>query len=194
MAGFPTPPEEGRSLELLARAKEGEDQAWNELFERYHDELLFSIRRRLGPGLRKVLQSEDIFQSVALEAFRDLPRFEPRGEGSLRAFLHKLVLNKIRDRADTYGAQKRRGAVPLSDSLAAGLAAPGYHEAERYEALEQALDRLPSEMAELLVRRKLEGESYAEIAADLGKSEAALRKVYSRGLARLSLLMQGQEP
>jgi len=194
MAGFPTPPEERGSLELLARAKEGEDQAWNELFERYHDELLFSIRRRLGPALRQVLQSEDIFQSVALEAFRDLPRFEPRHEGGLRAFLHKLVLNKIRDRADTYGAQKRRGAVPLSESLAARLVAPGYHEAERYEALEQALDRLPSEMAELLVRRKLDGESYAEIAADLGKSEAALRKVYSRGLARLCLIMAGKQP
>lgn len=37
----------------------------------------------------------------------------------MRKFLHQMVLRKIHDRADTVNAQKRSGAVPLTNSDAA---------------------------------------------------------------------------
>src|SRR6185295_5833752 len=131
--------------------------------------LLLTIRLRLGSGLRRHLQSEDILQSVVLEAFLELDAFEYRGAQSLERFLHRLVLNKIRDRADTFAAQKRAGSVPLDERTAAALAAPDadalrYRDASRYDDLERCLCALPTEMREVIVLRKLDGLNSSEVA------------------------------
>ena len=68
-------------MELVQRIRQGDREAWNELYERYHDQLLLAVRMRLGPGLRRYLSSEDIFQSVALEAFHSLAALEYSREG-----------------------------------------------------------------------------------------------------------------
>ncbi|MEQ1891511.1 MAG: sigma-70 family RNA polymerase sigma factor [Planctomycetota bacterium] len=192
-SAFPAP--ESLSMELVKRIQGGERAAWNELYARYHDQLLLAARLRLGPGLRRHLTSEDVFQSVALEAFRALERFEYRGPGSLETWLRTLVLNKIRDRADTFGAQKRAGDVALDDALASSLAepAPAYHDGARYERLERALAELEPVARELLLLRKLEGLSSKEAAARLGLSDDAARKAYSRALARLATRMGGRD-
>lgn len=192
---FPAPPEESRSLDLVQRIKAGERAAWDELYARYHDQLLLAVRMRLGAGLRRYLQSEDIFQSVALEAFEALGRFEYRGTGSLERFLRTLVVNKIRDRADLFGAEKRGGAQAPgafdeshADSQPAGPG-PSYYDAPQYERLERALNALAAEERELIVLRKLEGLSSQEVAAHLGCSDEAARKAFSRAMARLTGLL-----
>jgi RNA polymerase sigma-70 factor (ECF subfamily) len=188
--------EEDRTLELARRIQGGDRSAWDELYRRTHDELLFLVRARLGARLRAALESEDILQSAAIEAFQALPRFEARGPGSLRRFLHTLVLNKIRDRADTFGAQKRAGAVPLSESVLAVVEDPSsaavrYHDGA-YDRLEVALQSLPADLREVLVLRRIEGLASQEVAERLGRSDAAVRKAYSRALARLSTLLDGE--
>ena len=198
MAAFPTPPDERQTLELLPRLAEGDSEAWDALYARYHDDLLFSIRAQLGTRLRGALQSEDVLQSVALEAFREMPRFEDRGQGSLRAFLHRLVVNKIRDRGRRENAQKRAGGVPLGDTLmgalegAGGELEPTYHD-PRYEKLERALAQLGDEQREVVVLRQMEGLSSKEVAERLGKSDDVVRKVFSRAMARLTLLAQEED-
>lgn len=182
-------------LPLLERIRDGDSAAWNEFFERYHDELLFSIRARLGTRLRSMLESEDVFQSVAIEALSALPRFEPRHPGSLKGFLNRIVLNKIRDRAGAFSAKKRAGGVPLTDSLlerTPDSEPVGYREPERYLQLERCLARLPDEMRQIVVLRRLEGLSSQEAAERMDRSDAAARKLYSRALARLSALMRGE--
>ena len=52
MSRFPPSPGETRTLELLGRIHDGNDEAWNELYRLYHDELLFTIRMNLGTGER----------------------------------------------------------------------------------------------------------------------------------------------
>jgi RNA polymerase sigma-70 factor (ECF subfamily) len=185
---FPVGPSESKTLELLSRVRGGEDGAWNELFRRHHDQLLFAVRMRLGPDLRKHLQSVDIFQSVALESLRALEGFEYRGPGSLNRFLNTLVTNKIRDRADTFRAHKRAGTVPLPDDISSAPES-AYQDPELYERLERSLASLPEDFREVLLLRKVEGLSSKEVAERLDKSDEAVRKSYSRALARLTLAM-----
>ena len=190
---FPDAPDERETLEVLGRIQAGDPSGWDDLYRRYHDELLFAVRNKMGAKLRSKLQSEDVLQSVALEAFRALPRFEDRGEGSLRRFLHTLVLNKLRDRADTFAAAKRAGDVALTDAIASGATAsspPSFYD-HRFDRLEACLDALPEDMREVLILRKIEDRSSREIAEMQGKSDAAVRKLYSRALARVSQLMRG---
>jgi len=144
--------------------------------------------------LRASLESEDVLQSVALEAFKALPRFRPHGPGSLRHYLHKMVVNKIRDRADYFSAQKRAGTVPLSDEELERLPGhggqvPEYYDGARFEELERNLERLPPEMERVLILRRVDGLSSKETARVLGKSDDAVRKLYSRAIARLTLMM-----
>lgn len=186
------------SLELVRRIQAGEPEAWERLYRRYHDVLLFSIRSRLGRGLRAWLQSEDILQSVVKDALGDLERFEPRGPGALEHYLHVCVLNKIRSKAAFFGAQKRAAAerrVPSSelDDLACPEGEPSYLDGTRYERLERRLAQLPEAMREVVLLRSIEGLSNEEAAGLLGKSPAAASKLYNRALARLGILLQGAE-
>jgi len=180
---------------LLERIRVGDRAAWGEFFDRYHDELLFSIRARLGTKLRSMLESEDVFQSVAIEALSALPRFELRHPGSLRGFMNRLVLNKIRDRAGTFAAKKRSGAVPLTDSIldrTPGEEPVRYRDPDRYEQLERCLGRLPEDMRQVVIFRKLEGLTSREVAERMRRSDDAVRKLYSRALAKLSAFMHAE--
>lgn len=192
MAAFPESPRADVTLDLVRRIQSGDEEAWNELYRLYHDELLFAVRANLGQKLRTALQSEDVLQSVALEAFRALPAFEHRGKGSLRGFLHRLVLNKIRDRADTYSAKKRSGGIALTDSVEQRLATPAelaYHDSDRFQRLEHGLSQLPPDMRRVILLRKLEGRDYADVAIEMERTETAVRRLFSRAMARLTMIV-----
>lgn len=184
------------SIELLARIQAGDQEAWNDLYLRYRDRLLFTIRCRLGPGLRARLQSEDVLHSVVRQALVDLERFRPRDEGALGRYLHVCVLNKIRKKGAFFGAQRRAGEQTLSDTLLArlpGAGLDGYIEHDRYAALERAIQRLPEAMREIVLLRSVQGMSNQEAAAATGKTPAATAKLHQRAIARLAVAM-GSEP
>jgi len=187
--------DEDLSLEIVQRIRQGDRDAWERLYRRYHDALLLAIRCRLGARLRARVESEDILQSVVRDAMGDLEHFEPRGPGSLRHYLHVCVLNKIRAKAQYFAAAKRSGEEPLSASalerVPAAPEAPAYLDAERYEKLEKGLGLLPESLREALLLRTVEGLTNQEAARVLGKSEEATSKLYNRALARLAGLLGG---
>ncbi len=180
------------SIELLQRIQNGDRSAWDELYLRYRDRLLFSIRCRLGPELRRRLQSEDVLHSVVREALTDLQRFEPQDERALGRYLHVCVLNKIKKKGNFYGAQRRAGDVPLSDTLMKRLPGAGperYLDQDRYEALERAIERLPEAMREVVMLRSIHGLTNQEAAAEIGKTPEATTKIYQRAVARLGVAL-----
>lgn len=179
--------------DLVARIQAGEREAWSDLYNRFHDSLLLAVRCRLGPFLRTRLDSEDVLQSVVRDAIGELDGFEWRGEGSLRHFLNKLVTHKIQNHVRSLKAQKRRGEVPLTDSLYENCKTLSYRNQEVFERLETCLKKLPEEMQEVVLLRKIEGLSSQEAAEVLGKSDDAVRQLYSRALKQLTTLMTGTD-
>lgn len=182
------------SVQLLARIQAGDQEAWNDLYLRYRDRLLFAIRCRLGPALRARLQSEDVLHSVVRQALVDLARFEPQDETALGRYLHVCVRNKIRKKGVFFGAQKRAGDETLSDSLLLRLpptGPQGYLDADRYEALERAMERLPEPMREVVLLRTVDGLSNQEAATTIGKTPEATSKLHQRAIARLAVAMEG---
>lgn len=197
MPGMP-PAHTEPSIALLRRIRTGDADAWTELYLRYRDRLLFAIRRRLGPALRARLESEDVLQSVVREALHGLRAFEPDGDGALGRYLHVCVLNKIRKKAVFHAAQRRSGAVPLTDTLAERVDwtdrnSPAgelrYADSDRFERLERELQRLPEPMRTVVDLRACEGQTNAEVAAAIGRSEEATKKLYQRAVARLAVLL-----
>ena len=122
-------------------------------------------------------------------AFATLPRFENRRAGGLRAFLHRLVRSKLADRARQLASAKRRGEQLLPSTEIDEFASPQPRYVDpRYEQLERGLRQLPPEMREAIQLRRFDGLSSKEIAQRTGRSDAAVRKAYSRAIARLALL------
>jgi RNA polymerase sigma-70 factor (ECF subfamily) len=58
---------------------------------------------------------------------------------------------------------------------------------EQRVILADALAKLPDEYREAVVLRFLEGLSFAEVAARMGRSVDSVRKLWTRGLAQLRL-------
>lgn len=189
---LPTPPTEAASIELLQELRDGNDGAFEQLYRRHRDELLLAVRSGMGARLRAAMQSEDVLQSVAMEAFRVLrDDSRPPPQGFLPLLRH-MVRHRLIDRARALGRQKRAGETALSDTLAAGLGAevqPSYSD-PRYEHLERALQKLPPDMREVIRWRRFDGLPSADIAMRTGRTDAAVRKLLSRAMARLTLLMQ----
>ena len=184
------------STALLRRAREGERDALDALYQRVGGRLLAFIRLRLGRTLRAHLESRDILQATLLRSFEHLQQFEQSDGASLMAWLARIAENEIRDRADFQNRQRRdaRLEVPL-ETAHAGVAA-GMRSAltqvildERAARLEEALEALDPYYREVIILRSFEDLSFREVGARLGKSEDASRMLFARAMAALTMRM-----
>jgi RNA polymerase sigma-70 factor (ECF subfamily) len=174
------------SMELLARAKDGDELALNDLCARYQPRLQRWAHGRLPAYARGALDTYDIVQDTLVKAVRGLNSFEPRHSGSFQGFLHTTLRNCI---CDQVRSARRRPTVMLDTDRAADDPTPfelavGHETADRYEA---ALERLKPADREAIVARIELGLPYAEVAAALRKpSIAAAHVAVSRALVKLA--------
>jgi RNA polymerase sigma factor (sigma-70 family) len=185
------------SAELVRRVQIGDERAWEDLYLRYRDRLLFSIRCRLGAELRRRVDSEDILQSVIREALTDIDRFVPETPHAFEHYLYVCVLNKIRAKWAHFAAERRdmRKSVELekaAEVVAAADGGPKYAN-PMFERLEVALRQLPEEMREVVLLRKTEGLSNDDVAAIIGKSPEATSKIFNRAVAKLGVMLRTKE-
>ncbi len=190
-------PEE--SSRLFQQARKGSREALNAVFERYGDRLHALIRFRLGPQLRRRLESRDILQATLLKAFKGIDRFEGSGSRSMMAWLGTIARDEICDQADFYGRQKRdAGRDTTFDDRIDPLVRQVHTEASRLqlqqdaERLEQALDQLNEAQREIILLRHYEELSFPEIGERLGKSPDACRMQLARAMTALTLKMRGK--
>lgn len=195
------------TAQLVARAKAGEAAALNDLFARYHAMVLEVARRKLGPRLRMKEDPDDLAQTTFREATRDLRNYEYRGEGSLVRWLIQILQNKIRDKAEYYGAHKR-DAAKERHLLSAGDDPDEVHaheavskdltvtqqvsQEESWTRLRAALEHLSPEHRAAITAVFFEGRSLREAGELLGgKSEDAVRMTLRRAEARLHDILRG---
>src|SRR5215212_10041273 len=98
--------------QLLAAAREGDQDAYRRLIEPRRADLHALCYRMLG----SVQDAEDALQDALLRAWRGLPRFEERA--SLRTWLHRIATNASLD----LSARRPRRAP---DRIGLGRALPG---------------------------------------------------------------------
>ena len=174
------------TLVLLARVRQGDRDALDQLFSRCLPPLRRWARGRLPAAARGALDTQDLVQDTVLNSLRRLDQFESRHEGALQAYLRQAVLNRIRDEARRFS--RRPPAAELSDAHPSDSASPldiaiGRQGVARYEA---ALQRLrPADREAIIGRLELQYD-YQELATILGKPSAnAARVAVTRALARL---------
>jgi RNA polymerase sigma-70 factor (ECF subfamily) len=177
----PPPAREERAL--IARAQDGDRDAFEALVRRHADRLYAVVLRFLGDGR----EAEDVTQEAFLRAWRGIGGF--KGRSSFYTWLCRIGLNEAKRRASRPGPPT--GAVTLDADAAAEVAdwseAPEGRAAagELRTVLERAIRELDPRYREPLILRDVEGLSTAEAAEAMGLGEAAFKSRLHR--ARLAV-------
>jgi RNA polymerase sigma-70 factor (ECF subfamily) len=176
-------------LEALGRARQGDAEALGRLLESYRPYLRLLVQGACGGRLRARLDDSDLVQSALLEASRDIARFRGTTPAELTAWLRQIALRTVshalREHLGTDGRDAGRER-PLGEAIdPAPTPAEEATRADLAARLAAALARLPADMQAVLLGRHQEGLPYAELAGRLGRSEGAVRVLYTRALRRL---------
>jgi len=175
---------------LVARARGGDREAMARLVGEYEPKVRLVARTLLGPALRPYLDSLDLVQSVHRSLLLGLrhDKFDIATPEDLLALAVTLVRRKV---ARQWRRLRRRaaGAAETTDLAAVltSLSNPGDDPARAAEFDDQ-VRQLCSQLSEVegrLLDLRLRGHRLAEIAADLGLSDVALRVRLTRLRQRL---------
>jgi RNA polymerase sigma factor (sigma-70 family) len=186
----PTPTEVESTAALLARVRDGDGQARDQLVRRYLPVLLRWGHGRLPSHARDLSDTQDLVQNTLLKALDHVATFEPRREGAFLAYLRAILLNEVRREIRRVG--RRPVQEPLSDDIVLSTPSPveqaiGGAALDSYEA---ALGTLSAEEREGVILRIEMGFSHRQVAEALGKPSAdAARMLVARAIVRLAEAM-----
>ena len=172
---------------LVARARRGDADAFDELVRRYGDRIVNYIRAMLWQGA----DAEDVAQDVFLRAYRGLGRF--KGQSSFKTWLYQIATNTAR----THFAQRRNRPEDAVGSFSGDdLGAPVAVSRDDVEAsvvlrdrLDRALAALPEDQRRVVVLRDVEGFEYKEIAEMLSIPIGTVESRIFRARQRLRELL-----
>ena len=155
-----------------------------EAFELLYDRYAAAVYRFLRRLVRNPAAAEDLTQQTFLKVHEACGSFDPRRSFRTWAFTiaRRLGLNWLKKSAQA------REHCELPEDLAGGHSPEGQALAQlELERVERALDRMPRSEVEVLLLRKFEGLSFAEIASILGCSSDAAKMRAHRALLRLGV-------
>lgn len=166
-------------LSLVTRAKQGDKEAFGEIYETH----VTPIYRYAFARLHDKQEAEDVTQEAFLKAYGSLPRFEARYDTFL-PYLFTITRNLLINR----GKRKKPEYLPLEelDRSTGELSASSFAEAkERSALLVQALQVLTETEREIIELRFFGECTYTEIAALCEKKEDAIRQHVARALKKM---------
>ena len=185
---------------LCAAAAAGDADAAQRLFVTHHERLMGLAVRRIGADWRGKIEAEDVLQDAYAAAWGTIGKFEYRGEDSFFHWMARIVDERFLDRVRGLRRKKRdaareagRGAAGVSkaETLLGRLAADetGVSRVARKRdagaAVMAALATLPEDYRKVVERVYLDQAPMAEVAAEMGRSEDAVRRMAGRAVAAL---------
>jgi len=178
----------------------GADGAAGPDLARFRPYLQVLARASLGPRLRGKLDPSDVVQEAMVSALRVIDQFRGTTDAEFAAWLRQILARILADTARGFARDKRDAgreqplAVTVEDSsarLEAWLAADGSSPSQRAQRNEDlvrlaaAVDRLPDAQREALTLYRLRGLGLAEVAAQMGRTPAAVAGLIKRAVHQL---------
>ena len=164
-------------LELVERARAGDEAAFRVLYDRNVDRIYRLVYRMAGSDD----MARDFTQDAFLRAWERLDQF--RGDAAFSTWLHSIAvsvaLNGLR-KVDRH--RKRERSLEDAAHVAPN---PGRLEPDAVERLREAVDELPEMYRTVFLMHDLEGYSHGEIAEALGVAEGTSKARLFRARAKL---------
>jgi RNA polymerase sigma-70 factor, ECF subfamily len=184
---------------LVSRALEGDEVAFQQLFEKNRSRLKKTIACRMDRRLAPRIDASDIIQETYLEAVKRWPRYIKQKTMPFYLWLRWIARERIIDlHRHHLGAGKRaitrevpllptESSASLAITLLASAPTPSRNLAQKELAdmLHTALGGLDADDRELILAHDFEGLTIPETAQALSITDAAAQKRYTRALDRL---------
>ena len=168
-----------RDAELIARAQNGEESAFEALFHAYKRRIYLLCLRMIG----NAAEAEELMQEAFLQLFRKIGTF--RGESAFSTWLHRMAVNVVLMHLRKKGlpvvsleeTTEGDDETPKKDFGADDPVLSGSVDRLR---LQNAVDRLPPGYRTIFVLHDVEGYEHNEIATmvgcSIGNSKSQLHK------------------
>jgi RNA polymerase sigma-70 factor (ECF subfamily) len=169
--------------ELVARCRSGEDEAWNELVERF-SRYVYAIAVqafRLPPA-----DAEDVFQEVFARVYEHLDRL--RSDDAIRPWIAQLTRRLCIDRLRSAG---REAPVEWDELEVAGVD-ESLARLDEAMTVRACLDEVGENCKEILDRFFCRDESYRAIGEALDLPAGTIASRISRCLSKLKAAFEGR--
>lgn len=174
---------------LIQKAKDGDAEAFGDLYERYAE----SVFRFIYSQTSNRFDAEDLTGDVFLRAWQSLTRYEERGF-SFSAYLFRIARNVMIDRSRKLKPVSELpedeisvGEMPLSSEPSTIFAAKLQH-----NELVKTLGKLREDYRTVLVLRFFNNLSTEETSDVMGRSKGSVRVLQHRALSALRQLLPSQ--
>ncbi len=175
-----------RLMDEVGRAQAGDRAAMDGLLNVVRETMKGYFARRTGPD-----DSSDLAQEMIIRVSDNLDGFQGADEKQFWAWVHRMGRNLWNDKLRHEHRDKRIPAaalVPLDqapEQAAAQETPSGLAQSrESQAALSAALKTLEPSEQTIIQRRYFEDRSWVEIATELNKTEAAIKKAYQRAIKK----------
>jgi len=168
-------PDESDAM-LMVRYAAGDARAFDELFQRYEPRAYaFFLRRTHSPQ-----RAEDLYQDLFLRIHQNRNRYDPQ-----RAFAPWFFQIANHLLIDDYRRAFRSHELPIDGHEPRAGCRGSEAQVADAEQIDRLLLSLSAEERYVVLSAKVGGSNYSELAAHLGKSVVAVKKMASRAIQRL---------
>ncbi len=183
---------------LVHRTAGGELEAFEVLHKRYYAKLFKLAVVKVG----NEEDAHDIASEAFVRAVQNVFKLDPLSSASLYPWLHTVVLNLVVDHYRRTGQVETVSDAPEADELLSlferieddgPLPEEIVARKQVQAAVRQALRSLPEAQAEAVSYRFIGEMSLAEIGAEMGKSEGAVKSLLHRGMLNLRARVQAMQ-
>jgi RNA polymerase sigma-70 factor (ECF subfamily) len=186
--------------EQIQLAVGGDADALQRLLIEYHVPLRRAVEEQIDGTFRRYVDPDDVLQDAYAAVFKAFASCTFDGPAAFYGWVEQITYNQLKNRCRALRTQKRdvtretRGSVAASSTypelvqrLACSDISPSRKVArsEATAAVLSSLARLSDDQRNVIRLRFLEGRAVADVAATLGKSEAAVHGLCRRGLLTL---------
>ena len=174
-----------KTMILVDRAKQGDEDAREELYRRILPKLERFAHGRIPLSMRRMADTQEVVAEAVFRSLRKLDGFVPHHEGAFMQYLGRIVINRIRDLA----RRKHRENAIENEQLISGDELSPVEQAvgtETFTRYREALETLKDDQRTAVMLHVEMGYAPKELAEALGRTPDAARKVLCRGLENMA--------
>lgn len=167
--------ERDKTEQAIVAVQQGNREMFATVVESYH----MQVHAYVSALVHDSFDADDLAQQTFIFAYQHIQEYQP-GTRFL-AWLKSIAFNLVRDhRAQAQRSQSARRFLRDQIARRASESVGGEAIDVRLEALEKCVEKLPPDQREFLQRSSNRGSTLDELAAEMNRSGAAVRKQISR--------------
>lgn len=177
--------------DIVRRCRAGDGAAWEEIVSSY-SRRIFNLAYRFTSSVEA---AEDLTQEVFIRIYKTLDQYDAK-QGDLSNWLMRLARNLI---IDDYRHRQRNPQNSYADDVEdhtfhlRAIGTSAHKEIERRELcaqVQEAIDKLPSDLRTCVILRDIEELSYKEIVDALDIPEGTVKSRINRGRIELAKILR----